>query len=99
MRLKGMRWVRWDGVGWDMLGCLPVAFASALLFGVGWGFAGVAGFAEVLGEGVFWDGGAVGDAGVVAVSGLVGAGHWRAGGVSEAIGWRLGRGGRVWSSR
>lgn len=56
---------------------LPVAFASTLLLGVGWGFAGVAGFAEVLGEVVFWDGGAVGDAGVVTVSSLVGAGHWR----------------------
>jgi len=73
-------------MGWMIY--LPVALATALLLGVGWGFAGVAGLAEVLGKVVFRDGGAVGDAGVVAVGGLVGAGHW-GGGVSEAIGWRL----------
>jgi len=47
-----------------------------LLLGVGRGFAGVSGFAEILGQMVFWGGGAVGQAGVVAVSLLVGAGHW-----------------------
>lgn len=81
-----MREIWGDMVGSEALGCLPVAFAAALLFGVAWGFAGVAGLAEVLGEVVFWDGGAVGEADVVAVSGLVGAGHW-GGGVSDAIEW------------
>jgi hypothetical protein len=55
---------------------LPVAFATALLLGVGRGFTGVSGLAEVLWQVVFWGGGAVGQAGVVAVSQLVGAGHF-----------------------
>lgn len=55
---------------------LPIAFAAALLLGVGRGLAGVAGLAEVLGEMLFRRGGAVGKAGVVAVSSFVAAGHW-----------------------
>lgn len=54
---------------------LPVAFATALLLGLGRRLAGVSGLAEVLREVVLWNGSAVGDAGVVTVSSLVGAGH------------------------
>ena len=55
--------------------CLPVALATALLFGLGWRLAGVSGLAEVLGEIVLWDGSAVGETSVITVSGLVGTGH------------------------
>ena len=54
---------------------IPVAFATALFFGVGRRLAGVSGLAEVLWQVVFWGGSAVGQTGVVAVSQLVGAGH------------------------
>jgi len=55
--------------------CLPVALATALLFGLGRRLAGVSGFAEILGKIVFWDGSAVGETSVVTVSSLVGTGH------------------------
>ena len=59
-----------------LTGNLPVAFATALLLGVGWGLAGVSGFSKVFRQVVFWDGSAVGKTGVVAVSDLVGPGHF-----------------------
>lgn len=54
---------------------LPVALATTLLLGVGRGFAGVAGLAEVLRKMVFWRSGAIGKARMVAVGGFVAAGH------------------------
>jgi hypothetical protein len=68
--------------------CLPVAFATALLLGLGRRLAGVSGLAEVLWEIVLRDGGAVGETSVVTVSSLVGAGHCNDG-VSHAIGVRM----------
>ena len=55
---------------------VPVALATALLFGVRRRLAGVSGLAEVLGEVLFRQGGAVGEANVVTVSGFVATGHW-----------------------
>ena len=53
----------------------PIAFAAALLLGVGGVLAGVAGFGEVAWEMLFWGRGAVGEADVVAVVALVSASH------------------------
>jgi hypothetical protein len=65
--------------------CLPVAFATALLLGLGWRLAGVSGLAEVLWKVVLGDGSTVGETSVVTVSSLVGAGHCNDG-VSDGIG-------------
>jgi hypothetical protein len=66
--------------------CLPVAFATALLLGLGRRLAGVSGLAEVLWKIVLRDGGTVGETSVVTVSSLVGTGHCNVD-VSDAIGY------------
>jgi hypothetical protein len=66
--------------------CLPVAFATALLFGLGRRLAGVSGLAEVLWKIVLWNGSTVGETSVVTVSSLVGTGHCNDS-VSDAIGY------------
>ena len=55
---------------------LPVAFATALLLGVGWTGAGIAGLAKVAWKMLLWGCSAIGKTNVVTISGLVGASHY-----------------------
>lgn len=63
-----------EAVGYTM-GAIPIAFAAALLLGLGWTVAGVPGFAKVAWEMLLWASSAIGKANMVTVGGLVSASH------------------------
>jgi len=58
-----------------MRGCLPVAFAAALLLGISRAGAREAGFAEVARKVLLWSGGAIGKTDMVTIRRLVRASH------------------------